>query len=82
MVTIRYFGKLQDNFPRACEEIALPRAVKTASDLRHFIATRTQGGDCVLASSVRIVINQRLQSWLSPVQDGDEVAFIPPVSGG
>ena len=32
--------------------------------------------------SVRGAINQEFAEWSSQVSDGDEVAFIPPVSGG
>lgn len=33
-------------------------------------------------ASVQISINQRLVSSLTPVQIGDEVAFLPPFTGG
>src|SRR5205807_3716034 len=31
---------------------------------------------------VRPAVNQEFASWDSPLSEGDEVAFIPPVSGG
>jgi molybdopterin synthase sulfur carrier subunit len=31
---------------------------------------------------VRVAINQQYADWDSPVTDGDEVAFFPPVTGG
>lgn len=33
-------------------------------------------------SSIMPAVNQSYVSWNDPVSDGDEVAFIPPVSGG
>jgi molybdopterin converting factor subunit 1 len=35
-----------------------------------------------LRSSLLIAINERYGDWDGPLTDGDEVAFIPPVSGG
>src|SRR2546428_4705004 len=32
--------------------------------------------------SVRVAVNQEFADWDAIVSDGDEVAFIPPVSGG
>jgi molybdopterin synthase sulfur carrier subunit len=33
-------------------------------------------------SEVRVAINQRFASADSPLQPGDELAFLPPISGG
>ena len=32
--------------------------------------------------SVRVAINQTLVEWSSPLNDGDELAFLPPITGG
>jgi molybdopterin converting factor subunit 1 len=32
--------------------------------------------------SLRVAINESFASWDSPLQDGDTVAFLPPVAGG
>ncbi len=33
-------------------------------------------------AGVRVAINQRFADWQSPVTTGDELAFLPPISGG
>jgi len=33
-------------------------------------------------TAVRAALNQEFAEWSTRVRDGDEVAFIPPVSGG
>ncbi|MDG2253308.1 MAG: MoaD/ThiS family protein [Methylophilaceae bacterium] len=31
---------------------------------------------------VRVAINQTIAEWQSPLFDGDELAFLPPITGG
>jgi molybdopterin synthase sulfur carrier subunit len=31
---------------------------------------------------VRFGVNDRIQPWNTPLQEGDRVAFLPPVAGG
>ena len=31
---------------------------------------------------LRVAVNQCWAEWTTPLNDGDEVAFLPPVSGG
>ena len=33
-------------------------------------------------SSIRLAVNERFAAMDSPLQDGDELAVLPPVSGG
>ncbi len=34
------------------------------------------------ATRLRVAVNGKLVDWLQPLADGDEVVFLPPVSGG
>ncbi|MCP9927046.1 MoaD/ThiS family protein [Cyanobium sp. CH-040] len=34
------------------------------------------------AATVRVAINQQFATWHSPLAGGDELAFLPPISGG
>jgi molybdopterin converting factor small subunit len=31
---------------------------------------------------LRVAINQQFASWDTPLTSGDELAFLPPISGG
>ncbi len=33
-------------------------------------------------SGIRVAINQQFASWDAPLAAGDELAFLPPISGG
>jgi molybdopterin synthase sulfur carrier subunit len=50
--------------------------VVTADDIWHQLKLGPR------PASVQISINQRLVNSLTPVQIGDEVAFLPPFTGG
>lgn len=62
-----------------CEQVDLPDA--TVEDVYQMLRERHPGleGDLRLIRPAR---NQSFTDWTERVDDGDEVAFIPPVSGG
>ena len=84
MVKILYFARLKETLGMGSEDVPLPETVRTLSQLRETLVLR--GGDWahVLAPSSRIraAVNQQMASDETPVSDGDEVAFFPPVTGG
>ena len=80
---ILLFGKLKDAF--GTPTIAWPGAPTTVAELRAgLIARNPDLAPLLAARSMRIAVNQELVAdeagWrLSP---GDEVALMPPLSGG
>lgn len=84
MVRLVFLGKFGDLAPAGLSQIALPGEVKTLSDLRDWIArTEPLLGQAMAKTPMRLVLNQCVAQDLSrTVSDGDEVAFLPPMSGG
>jgi len=84
MLKILYFAGLREATGSGSEELALPAGVSSVEDLLAFL--RARGGVWVeaLAASkrVRAAVNQDMAAGDTPVKDGDEVAFFPPVTGG
>ena len=71
------FASLRDQAGWDEQCILLPdKDVVTADDIWHQLKLGP------LPISVQISINQRLVNSLTPVQIGDEVAFLPPFTGG
>jgi len=79
-VTIRYFAMLRETAERGHEVITLSEPNVLALQLYDDAAARH--GITLDRSIIRVAINGRYASWDSPISDGDEVVFIPPVSGG
>ena len=84
MVRLVFLGKLGDAAPAGLSEVALPGEVKTLSDLRDWVGrTAPLLGRAIATTPTRIVLNQVVAHDMSAcVRDGDEIAFLPPMSGG
>lgn len=82
MITLQYFGSLKQLHPAGTEELAWPGG-NTDDLLDHL---RQRGADWTAALQperiFKIAINQQLIHGSAPVRDGDQVAILPPVTGG
>ena len=81
--TILLFGKLKDAF--GAPSIPLPEGAGTAADLRVKLAQANPDlADMLRSKSVRIAVNQTLVSDESAARLSatDEIALLPPLSGG
>jgi sulfur-carrier protein len=83
-VTVLYFARLREAFGRASEQVALPAGRQTVASLRACLRSRGGPWDVELAAEkpVRTAVNQDMAQAETPLTEGDEVAFFPPVTGG
>lgn len=79
-VRVRFFARLREQAGLEIEPLEVPPG-STLADVYDVMLRKHPGleGD---RAAVRGAINQEFSDWTAPVSDGDEVAFIPPVSGG
>jgi molybdopterin synthase sulfur carrier subunit len=84
MVTVLYFARLRDALGTSAEELALPNDVNDVASLRATLVSRGGAWAQALSEStaIRAAVNQEMASPDTRIQDGDEVAFFPPVTGG
>lgn len=79
-----YFAWIRTTVGHGEEKLEKPPEVSTIRDLMAWLDQR--GGNYARAlerkDKVRVAINQEFASLDSPLQDSDEVAFFPPVTGG
>ncbi|MEO8675974.1 MAG: molybdopterin converting factor subunit 1 [Casimicrobiaceae bacterium] len=83
-LTLVFLARLRDAFGAADERVVLPTDVTTTAQLRAWLAAR--GGAWAIELSperaVRIAVNHDIAQPETPVRPGDEVALLPPVTGG
>jgi MoaE-MoaD fusion protein len=78
-VRARLFARLREQAGTETEKLELP-AGSTLADV--YGALRQRHPALPDGTTVRAALNQEFSDWTATVEDGDEVAFIPPVSGG
>ena len=77
-VKILYFASLADR--AGCSEESVDTQSRTAKSI--YEEARLRHGFTFGIDKLRVAINGAFVAWDSKVNDGDEVVFIPPVSGG
>ncbi len=82
-VTVLYFARLRETLGIAQEKLALPTDASVGGLLDQL---RSRGGEwqTALASSqpYRVAVNQDMADVTTRLNENDEVAIFPPVTGG
>ena len=83
-IEVLYFARLREVFGREREQVELPGNVQDVAGLTAWLRSRGENWERELAPGrpVRIAVNQDMAAADTPVGNGDEVAFFPPVTGG
>ncbi|MFV1998324.1 MAG: MoaD/ThiS family protein [Acidiferrobacterales bacterium] len=74
-ITVRYFASVRDLVGKAEECVVLAENC-TANDVWEYAANQA------MPANLLVAINQEHARIEDAVNDGDEVAFFPPVTGG
>ncbi len=75
---LRWFASLADRAGRDAETVA--STATTPEGLYEEMSERH--GFTLAATRLRVAVNGRFVGWQELLSDGDEVVFVPPVSGG
>ena len=83
-LTLVYLARLRDAFGASGESIRPPASVSTVASLRAWLAARGGAWAVELAPerAVRFAVNHDIAQPETPVRPGDEIALLPPVTGG
>jgi molybdopterin synthase sulfur carrier subunit len=76
-IQVLYFASLREAAGKSSEQLPLPSSL-----MNLYVQLRTQYMFCFEPNALRVAVNGQFSSWHALLQEGDIVAFIPPVSGG
>jgi molybdopterin converting factor subunit 1 len=79
-VNVLYFAVLRDLCGRSAEQLELPTG-ENVTGLLALLKGRAPT-DSKVWSAIAVAVNQEYAQGSLVLQDGDEVALLPPVSGG
>lgn len=75
-ITVHYFARLREDLGRDGDAVAAPEGSTTPADLWRQLHAGAP------PPRLMVAVNQNHARLDTPVADGDEVAFFPPVTGG
>jgi molybdopterin converting factor subunit 1 len=82
MITIKYFASLRAIAEKEDDSLDIENPI-TIDQLSDIISkTAPKMGAIIREKKVMISVNQEMASADTIIHDGDEVAFLPPFSGG
>ncbi|MDX9706934.1 MAG: molybdopterin converting factor subunit 1 [Azospira sp.] len=83
MIKILYFASLREKLGTSGESLELPAGVADVGGLLELLAARGgEWADLPAVKNLKSAVNQDMARGDTPVKDGDEIAFFPPVTGG
>jgi molybdopterin synthase sulfur carrier subunit len=80
-IRILYFAGLKEALGVSGETVDLPAGVATVGALRDWLVGQGRAA-LATAKNLRCAVNQDMAKLDAAIQDGDEIAFFPPVTGG
>ncbi|MFP6900975.1 MAG: molybdopterin converting factor subunit 1 [Opitutales bacterium] len=77
-IKLRYFASLRESAGTDCEELL----TEASTPRELYVELRNKKNFSLHEDELRVAINGEFGQMDEALDDGDEIAFIPPVSGG
>ena len=81
MINILFFARLKDQLQTESLQVELQESVNTIEELKQWLIAE-HGYTALDDETLRAAVNQKFCDFSSSIKSGDEIAFMPPVTGG
>ena len=83
-IELRFFASVREQVGTGAERAEVPADVRCVGDLRAWLCARGGAWQEALADgrALRMAVDHAVARAETPLADGCEVAFFPPVTGG
>ena len=84
VVNLVYLARLREAFGRSGESLTVASTQATVADVLNALRARGEpfANELAPGRAVRVAVNHDLAAADAALRDGDEVALLPPVTGG
>lgn len=81
-IHVRLFAAIRETIGRESVDLTLPEGATAEDVWAELIRLDKQGALKARRANLAAAVNRQYTKFDAPLKDGDEVVFIPPVSGG
>ncbi len=82
MITLKYFASLRTIAGKEEEQLDVGSETTVQQLSETLSKTAPQIGEMIQKKRIMVSVNQDVADLTTVIHDGDEVAFLPPFSGG
>lgn len=82
-IKVLFFARVRDKVGTSELELALPAGYQNVGSVTELVKQQGQAFDDALSDpNVLVALNQEMVNDQTTVEEGDEIAYFPPVTGG
>ena len=81
---IKYFSWIKEHIGKSEEQIVLPNHIKNVNELINYLNEIDEKYNLIFEKKelIKIAVNKTYSSFDTNINNNDEIAFFPPVTGG